>query len=208
MLWSNPAEMPKLSIPTHKRPPTPGDMLLEEFLKPLGISQSAFAQQIGVSYPRLNEIIHGKRSVTPDTAMRFEQALGMDAQSWLNLQTIVDLYDAQHSPTAKEIRKIKRVKELGCSRECACKAPSHPCVWKEITSDGLWRAERRCDCQPQTRNPRSLTARGFSRLYSPRSSGFQDRRIQTALPSLREETTLVYTRLPLCPLRQKLTLRS
>lgn len=87
-------------------------MLLEEFLKPLGISQLALAEQIGVTYPRLSEIINGKRRVTPDTAMRFEQALGLDAQSWLILQTIVDLYDAQHSPAAKEIRKIKRVKTL------------------------------------------------------------------------------------------------
>ena len=101
-----------MSVPTHKRPPTPGEILLEEFLKPLGISQLAFAEQIAVTYPRLNEIIHAKRRVTPDTAMRFEQALGMDAQSWLNLQTIVDLYDAQHSHAAKYIRKIKRVKEL------------------------------------------------------------------------------------------------
>jgi addiction module HigA family antidote len=87
-------------------------MLVEEFLKPLKISQSAFAQRIGVSFPRLNEIIHGKRGVTPDTAMRFEQALGMDAEFWLRLQLMVDLYDAQHSAAAKDIRKIKRVEEL------------------------------------------------------------------------------------------------
>jgi plasmid maintenance system antidote protein VapI len=54
-------------------------MLFEEFLKPLNISQVEFARQIGVSQPRLNEIIHGKRSVTPDTAMRFKRALGMTA---------------------------------------------------------------------------------------------------------------------------------
>lgn len=100
--------MPSLPIPTHRRPTTPGEMLVEEFLKPLGISQSEFARRIGISYPRMNEIVHGKRSVTPDTAMRFERALGMDAQFWLNLQLMVDLYDAQRSPAAKDIRKIKR----------------------------------------------------------------------------------------------------
>jgi plasmid maintenance system antidote protein VapI len=57
----------------------------------------------------------GKRRVTPDTAMCFEQPLGSDAQSWLNLQTIVDLYDGQHSPEAKEIRKIKRVKAMSAA---------------------------------------------------------------------------------------------
>jgi len=84
-------------------------MLVEEFLKPLGISQSEFSRRIGISYPRLNEIVHGKRSVTPDTAMRFERALGMEAQFWLNLQLVVDLFDAQHSAAAKAIRKIKPV---------------------------------------------------------------------------------------------------
>jgi addiction module HigA family antidote len=101
--------MADMLVPTHRRPTTPGEMLVEEFLKPLNISQAAFARKIGVSQPRLNEIIHGKRSVTPDTAMRFERALGMTAQFWLNLQLVVDLFDAQHSPAAKEIRKIKRI---------------------------------------------------------------------------------------------------
>jgi len=103
--------MSKLFVPTHRRPTTPGETLAEEFLKPLGISQLAFAKQIGVTYARLNSIVNGKRAVTPDTAMRFERALGMDAQFWLNLQTIVDLYDAQHSAAAKEIAKIKRVRQ-------------------------------------------------------------------------------------------------
>ena len=55
-------------LPTHRPPTHPGEMLLEEFLKPLDISQSAFAIQLGVSFPRLNEVIDAKRSVTPDTA--------------------------------------------------------------------------------------------------------------------------------------------
>ena len=101
--------MSKLFVPTHRRPTTPGETLVEEFLKPLGISQVAFAKRIGVTYARLNSIVNGKRAVTPDTAMRFERALGMDAQFWLNLQTIVDLYDAQHSPEAQKIAKIKRI---------------------------------------------------------------------------------------------------
>lgn len=66
--------LPRLVPPTH-----PGEMLLEEFLKPLGISQSAFAIRLGVSFPRLNEIVRGKRSVTPDTALRLARVTGMSA---------------------------------------------------------------------------------------------------------------------------------
>lgn len=87
-------------------------MLMEEFIRPLGISQTEFAGLIEVSYPRLNEIIHGKRSVTPDTALRLERALGMDAQFWLNLQLAWDLYHAKHSEAAAEINRIKPLRKL------------------------------------------------------------------------------------------------
>lgn len=96
-----------LTIPTHRRPNSPGEVLLEEFLKPLNISQVAFAKMIGVTYPRLNEIINGRRGVTPDTAMRLEKVLGMPMGFWLNLQQMVDTYDALHSASAKNIQKLK-----------------------------------------------------------------------------------------------------
>jgi addiction module HigA family antidote len=83
-------------------------MLLEEFIKPLGISQTELAEWIGVSYPRLNEIINGKRGVTPDTALRLEQVFGADAQFWLNLQIGWELYQAKHSEAAREIGRIRR----------------------------------------------------------------------------------------------------
>jgi addiction module HigA family antidote len=99
-------------IPT-KRPPThPGEMLLDEFLKPLKMTQVELAEKLGVSYPRVNELIHGKRGVTPDTALRLEQLFGMEAQFWLNLQLAWDLYQVAHSPMEKEIRKIKRLPAL------------------------------------------------------------------------------------------------
>jgi addiction module HigA family antidote len=72
-------------------------MLLEEFLKPLGISQSAFAVRLGVSFPRLNEIIRKKRGVTPDTALRLERVLGMSADFWMGLQQDWDLWHAMRS---------------------------------------------------------------------------------------------------------------
>lgn len=82
-------------------------MLLEEFLKPLGVSQSSFAARLGVSFPRLNEIIRGKRGVTPDTALRLGRVLGMSAEFWLNLQVRWDLWHAVHSKDAVEIAKLK-----------------------------------------------------------------------------------------------------
>lgn len=83
-------------------------MLRAEFLEPLGITQTELAAWIGASYPRINELIHGKRGMTPDTALRLEQAFGMEAQFWLNLQLAWDLYQARHSPLAREIARIKR----------------------------------------------------------------------------------------------------
>lgn len=82
-------------------------MLLEEFLKPLGISQSAFAIRLGVSFPRLNEIIRGKRSVTPDTALRLARVLGMSADFWLGLQQDWDLWHALHGKGAAQIEQLK-----------------------------------------------------------------------------------------------------
>ncbi|MBA3855968.1 MAG: addiction module antidote protein, HigA family [Cyanobacteria bacterium PR.3.49] len=88
-----------------KRQPTlPGVILLEEFLIPLGISQSAFARHIGWTQPKVNEIVTGKRGVTPETAMVFADALNTTPQFWLNLQLAVDLWRAQ--------QKHKSVKKL------------------------------------------------------------------------------------------------
>jgi addiction module HigA family antidote len=95
-------------IPSHRQPTHPGEVLFEEFIKPLGVTQAELAEWIDVSYPRLNEIIHGKRGVTPDTALRLEQVFGADAQFWLNLQLAWDLFEARQSPAAKAIGKIKK----------------------------------------------------------------------------------------------------
>lgn len=86
--------------------------MLEDYLKPLGVSQAHFASAIGVSYPRLNSIIKGHRSVTPDTALRLERALGTSAGFWLNLQLAWDLWQAKHSPAAKRIEGIPLLREI------------------------------------------------------------------------------------------------
>jgi addiction module HigA family antidote len=82
-------------------------MLLEEFLKPLGISQSAFAIRLGVSFPRLNEIIRRKRGVTPDTALRLAQVLGLPADFWLGLQQDWDLWHAMRGKRAAGIAGLE-----------------------------------------------------------------------------------------------------
>jgi addiction module HigA family antidote len=82
-------------------------MLLEEFLRPLGISQSAFAIRLGVSFPRLNEIVRGKRGVTPDTALRLARVLGMSADFWLGLQQDWDLWHAMRGKRAARIADLE-----------------------------------------------------------------------------------------------------
>ena len=75
-----------------KLPPIhPGEILEEEFLKPMGISQYRLAKDISVPPRRINEIVHGKRSITADTALRLGKFFGISAQFWLNLQTRFDL---------------------------------------------------------------------------------------------------------------------
>jgi addiction module antidote protein, HigA family len=96
-------------LPTDRPPTHPGEILLEEFLRPLGITQVAFAKVIDVPLQRVNEIIKRKRGITPDTALRFEAALGASAQFWLNAQIAWDLWHQLHSPEAAQLKKIKRV---------------------------------------------------------------------------------------------------
>ncbi|MBW2176347.1 MAG: HigA family addiction module antidote protein [Deltaproteobacteria bacterium] len=69
----------------------PGEILMEEFLEPMGISQYRLAKDISVSPRRINEIVHGKRAITADTALRLGRFFGMSPQFWLNLQTRYDL---------------------------------------------------------------------------------------------------------------------
>jgi antitoxin HigA-1 len=76
---------------------TPGEVLNEEFLIPLGISQYRVAKDIGVPSRRINEIVHGQRAITPDTALRLGKYFGISAQFWLNLQARYDLQTAERS---------------------------------------------------------------------------------------------------------------
>jgi len=77
---------PKKMAPVH-----PGEILMEEFLEPLGISQYRLSKDIGVAPRRINEIVHGKRAISPDTALRLARHFGMTETFWSNLQVHYDL---------------------------------------------------------------------------------------------------------------------
>ena len=84
----------------------PGEILLEEFLKPLGVTQVAFAKHIGVPVQRVNELIRGKRGVSPETAWLLSQALGTTPQFWINLQTSHDLVRRRPKRTVRKLRQV------------------------------------------------------------------------------------------------------
>ncbi|MDQ3494138.1 MAG: HigA family addiction module antitoxin [Pseudomonadota bacterium] len=86
----------------------PGEVLLTEFLEPLGISQNALARAADVSPRRINEIVLGKRSVTADTAVRIAAALGTSERFWLGLQADFDLEEA-HRAIGKAVNRIERI---------------------------------------------------------------------------------------------------
>ena len=93
-------------IPTHREPTHPGEMLVEEFLNPMRITQRELADAIHVPYQRVNELVNKKRGVTPSTALRLGKFFGVSADFWLSLQIRWDLYKAQQSEAA-ELKTIQ-----------------------------------------------------------------------------------------------------
>ncbi|MCL4152906.1 UNVERIFIED_CONTAM: hypothetical protein GTU68_054134 [Idotea baltica] len=91
--------LPKKRVPTH-----PGEILLEEFLLPLEVTQKALAEHLGVPIQRVNEIVRGRRGVSSETAWLFAEALGTTPEFWMNLQAQHDL------AVSKPTRNIKRIK--------------------------------------------------------------------------------------------------
>jgi addiction module HigA family antidote len=88
------------------RPVHPGEVLLEDFLKPLGMSANALAKALRVPAPRVNDVVRGRRGVSADTAMRLARYFGGDARSWLNLQTAYDLRVAEISHAKRVAREV------------------------------------------------------------------------------------------------------
>jgi len=97
-------------IPTNRQPTHPGEMLIEEFLIPMHITQRELADAIHVPYQRVNELINKKRGVTPSTALRLARFFGVSADFWLNLQVRCDLYKAQENEKAE----LDTIQPVGC----------------------------------------------------------------------------------------------
>jgi len=93
-------------IPTHREPTHPGEMLLEEFLVPMGITQRELSKAIHVPYQRVNEIVNKRRGVSPSTALRLAKFFGMSEDFWISLQLRWDLYRAKQAD-ARELKTIK-----------------------------------------------------------------------------------------------------
>jgi addiction module HigA family antidote len=89
-------------------------MLIEEFLKPMGLTQRELADAIHVPYQRINEVINGRRGMTPSTALRLSRFFGVSPDFWMNLQLRWDLYFAQKSET-NELKNIKPLSTLSSS---------------------------------------------------------------------------------------------
>lgn len=100
-------------IPTDRIPTHPGEMLRDEFLGPLSLTQRDLADAIAVPYQRVNEIVRGRRGVTPSTALRLGKFLETSPAFWLNLQLRWDLYHARRS----EARQLERIAPFAASRE-------------------------------------------------------------------------------------------
>ncbi len=94
-------------IPTHRAPTHPGEVLLEEFLLPMGITQGHLARHIGVPVQRVNELIRGKRGVTPDTAWLLSKALTTSPEFWLNLQAACDLNQSRPQRVVRPLSSLR-----------------------------------------------------------------------------------------------------
>jgi len=97
-----------VKIPTHRPPTHPGEMLLEEFLLPIGLTRRELVDAIHVPYQRVNEIVNQRRGITPSTALRLAEFFVMTADFWMNLQLRWDLYHAQQT----EMRELEAIQPL------------------------------------------------------------------------------------------------
>jgi addiction module HigA family antidote len=94
-------------LPTHRVPTHPGEILLEEYLKPLGITQVALAQHLGIPVQRVNEIVNGKRGITPETAWLLAHAFETSPEFWTDLQVTYDLARARPAKRTPALRQLR-----------------------------------------------------------------------------------------------------
>jgi addiction module HigA family antidote len=101
-------EIEMVRTPSQRQPTHPGEMLLEEFLNPMGLTQRDLAEGIHVPYQRVNEIVNGKRGITPSTALRLAKYFGNSEGFWMNVQLRWDLYHAREMESS-ELKRIQPV---------------------------------------------------------------------------------------------------
>lgn len=97
-----------IRIPSERTPTHPGEMLLEEFLKPMGLTQRALADAIHVPFQRVNDIVNGRRGITPSTALRLAKFFNMSPDFWMNLQLRWEMYFAREAEQ-QELKSIKPI---------------------------------------------------------------------------------------------------
>lgn len=97
-----------VNIPTNRPPTPPGEMLREEFLKPMGLTQQQLADGLGISYQRVNELINGKRGITTSTALRLAKYFNTSVDFWLNMQRATDIYHV----LSKEAQQIEMIQPI------------------------------------------------------------------------------------------------
>jgi addiction module HigA family antidote len=102
-------------IPTHRQPTLPGEVLLTEFLEPLGITQTQLAERLSMPIQRINGIVRGRRAVTAETAMLLARVFGTSPEFWLNLQTAVDMWKARRhlGPELASVKPFRHASSAG-----------------------------------------------------------------------------------------------
>ena len=129
-------------VPRKKLPPTrPGEVLVEEFLKPLGVTQYRLAKDISVPARRINEIVHGKRAITSDTALRLARYLGTSEQFWLNLQARYQIEVERDRLGARLGREVKVFAEA--ARHYGRRVPPTPAAGRSTRHAAAPRPSRR-----------------------------------------------------------------
>jgi addiction module HigA family antidote len=99
--------VPKNRISTH-----PGEILLKEFLEPMNMSQKSFSEQIHVSFQRINELVNGKRGITPETAWLLSKSLNTSPEFWMNLQSSYDLSKINREKLLKDVKRIHELQTI------------------------------------------------------------------------------------------------
>ena len=99
-----------IAVPKNRPPTTPGEIIQEEFLGPLDMSQAELARAMGVPTNRISQLVAGRRTLTAETALRLEAVLGIDAGIWMNLQAACDIWEAKKAKPARGLHRLKALK--------------------------------------------------------------------------------------------------